>query len=160
MAGPIMLVAVLGSEYLNAPMNLTTVAAPDPSTPDVYRMIRTFGPGVVIELPMPKLSALPGHEPQYAFWSAAHWNPLVNGYSGYYPPVYLETVTRMETFPDLPSVQRLQRLDVRYIVVHHTFYEDAERQRLLVAMASHPSLERLGTFRDPVGTASLFALRR
>jgi len=159
-AGPIVLVAAIGVEFLNGPMHLTPVAAPDPSTPDVYRMIRTLGPGVVIELPMPKLSSLPGHEPEYAFWSAAHWNRLVNGYSGYYPPVYLETVNRMQTFPDTASVQRLQRLDVRYIVVHHAFYEEAERQRLLSAMANHPSLERLGSFRDPVGAASLYALRR
>ena len=95
-AGILLLVAV---ESSNRAMVLTSVSPPDPSAYDVYRAIRAQGPGVVIELPMPTLTTLPGADAVYAFWSASHWHPLVNGYSGYYPHVYAETVARMETFP-------------------------------------------------------------
>ncbi|MGE3512974.1 MAG: hypothetical protein AB7N65_29275, partial [Vicinamibacterales bacterium] len=94
------------------------VRPPDPAAYDVYRAINSQGPGVVLELPVPRLDALPGHEAVYAFQSAAHWNKLVNGYSGYYPHVYAETLNVMQHFPNDESIARLQRLDVRYIVVN------------------------------------------
>ena len=40
--------------------------------------------------------------PDFMYWSTYHWNPLVNGYSGYQPPSYRETAERMRTFPDQP----------------------------------------------------------
>lgn len=158
-AVPLLLTILLAVEYANHPLGLEPIRRPDVAAPDVYRMIRTLGPGVVIELPMPTLSTLPGREATYAFWSAAHWNKLVNGYSGYFPHVYAETLNAMETFPDSESVARLRRLDVRYIVVHHAFYEDDQREQLLSAMVVDPRLERMGLFRDPIGPATLFVLR-
>lgn len=158
LAAPLLVTLLLIAEYSNRPLALEPVRPPEAATPDVYRMIRALGPGVVIELPMPTLSSLPGREATYAFWSAAHWNKLVNGYSGYFPQVYAETLNAMETFPDKESVARLSRLDVRYVVVHHAFYEDDRRERLLQAMLADRSLERAGTFRDAIGPASLFIL--
>ena len=46
------------------------------------------------------LDRLPGHEAVYQFWSANHWRPLVNGYSGYYPQTYFDTLFAMVRFPD------------------------------------------------------------
>lgn len=158
-AMPLLLTVLLAVEYSNRPLGLEPVRPPDPATPDVYRMIRRLGPGVVVELPMPTLSTLPGREATYAFWSAAHWNKLVNGYSGYFPQVYAETLNAMETFPDPESLARLRRLDVHYVVVHHAFFEDGRREPLLRAMMANPGLERIGLFRDPVGQATLFTLR-
>jgi hypothetical protein len=160
LSAPLILTLLLAAEYSNRPLALEPVRPPDPATPDVYRMIRTLGPGVVLELPLPTLSSLPGREATYAFWSAAHWNKLVNGYSGYFPQVYAETLNVMEAFPDTASVARLTRLDVRYIVVHHAFVEDDRRERLLRAMGADAALERVGMFRDAVGPATLFVLRK
>ncbi len=109
---------------------------------------------------MPTLTTLPGREAIYAFWSAAHWNKLVNGYSGYYPQVYAETLNRMETFPDEDSIARLRRMDVRYVVVHRAFYREGEYSRLLYRMAAEPALKPFGTYRDPDDVATLFLLLR
>ena len=49
-------------------------------------MVNTLGRGVMVELPTPVPPALAGFDSTYEFWSATHWNPLVNGYSGYVPP--------------------------------------------------------------------------
>ena len=55
--------------------------------------------GVVAEFPMPMPDTLPGHEPRYAYMSTFHWMPLLNGYSGYYPPSYLTRLSSLRTFP-------------------------------------------------------------
>jgi hypothetical protein len=154
----VLLLAIV--EYMNAPLGLTPVAAPDRTAYDVYRAIRSQGPGVVIELPLPTLLTLPGEDATYAFWSASHWNPLVNGYSGYYPNVYAETVVRMATFPDEESMARLKRLRVRYIVVHRRFFaREDQYAALLLNMAEQSGLRPFGTYRDPSGgEARLFLL--
>ena len=145
-------------ESSNRAAFLSAVSRPNPAAYDVYRAIRGMGPGVVIELPMPTLSSLPGQEAVYAFWSSTHWHPLVNGYSGYYPHVYAETANRMETFPDEDSLARLGRLDVRYIVVHREFFGAGQYNELLLKMATEPRLKPFGTYRDPAGEATLFLL--
>jgi hypothetical protein len=160
LAVAILLAIALVGEYSNRPLALEQVRPPETTVSNVYGLIGTLAPGAVIELPMPTLSTLPGHEATYAFWSAGHWRKLVNGYSGYYPHVYMETVNAMETFPDTESIARLRRMDVRYIVVHHAFYDAARLRQLLDAMLSDAALEPVSATRDPVGPATLFAIRQ
>jgi hypothetical protein len=145
-------------ESSNRPAFISAVSRPNPAAYDVYRAIRGIGPGVIIELPMPTLSSLPGQDAVYAFWSSTHWHPLVNGYSGYYPHVYAETANRMETFPDDESLARLGRLNVRYIIVHREFFGAGQYNELLLKMAAEPRLKPYGTYRDPAGEATLFLL--
>lgn len=151
---------VLAAEYRTTDLRITSAAPTHPDLYSVYAAIRSLGPGVVLDLPLPRLDRLPGREALYAFWSLQHWHPLVNGYSGYYPPEYLQSVVRLERFPDDRSLQQLALLDVRYIVVHRAHYDDAEYTRLMLEMAARPELKRLGTFRDPDGDAELFFVNR
>jgi hypothetical protein len=111
-----LLVAVLvavGLESGSGPMYLVDVPALTP-VPDVYKFLKSRDRSVVLELPS-FLTA------EYMYWSATHWKPLVNGYSGYQPPDYSETMRLMETFPDEESMARLRQLDVRYVLVHESF---------------------------------------
>ncbi len=124
----------------------------------VYKVIRSAGPGVILELPLPKLSALPGWEAHYQLWSMQHWFPLVNGYSGYYPPEYVRTLVGMETFPDDASIERMRGLAVRYVVVHQTFYSPEDFTQLMIAMAGRSDLRPWGRYKDAVGDATLFVL--
>jgi hypothetical protein len=89
-----------------------------------------------------------------------HWKPLVNGYSGYYPRVYLETLMRLRHFPDDASIARLRALDVRYVVVHQSFYEPVRFTELMLAMARRADLKPWGAYRDPVGMANIFELEQ
>jgi hypothetical protein len=43
--------------------------------------------------------------------------PLVNGYSGFFPESYSELRVTMQTFPDEASVAALQAFDVQWVVV-------------------------------------------
>lgn len=153
-----LIVAVMTLESANRPLPLTaeTIGTPAP----IYKMIRSAGPGVMIELPLPTPDRLPGWDPFYASWSITHWNPLVNGYSGYHPQDYLQTLVRMQNFPDDASIGRLRGHNVHYIVIHQAFYEPEQYTRLMLRMAVRPEFRPFGGYRDPVGNAELFVLEQ
>jgi hypothetical protein len=113
-----------------------------------------MGPGVVLELPVPQF------DPWYEYWSATHWHPLVNGYSGYISQSYAATVDLLATFPDDRSMARLRALNVRYIVVHRAFYEPREGYaKVLLQMGSRRDLVPLGHFRDWIDDTTIFEMR-
>ena len=150
------LTTLLIADYTNHPINLTPG---DPVTPpDAYKMLRRAESGTVLELPLPRLDQLPGNEPLYEAWSIWHWKPLINGYSGYYPRDYLDTVFRMQTFPDADSIARLRAHNVRYVIVHRAFYDHENYTRLMLSLAVRPAFKPWGAFKDPVGTADIFEL--
>jgi len=151
----IAVLALLTIEYTPQKMILAVVAN---NPPDVYKMISSLGDGVVVELPMPVPEGLPGYDALYASWSAAHWHPLVNGYSGYYPPAYIDTLSYMRTFPDDGSIARLKHLNVRFIIVHRYFYESSQYAALIQRMVARPELKPGGRYGDPVDEAQFFEL--
>lgn len=155
MAIPVLLV-LMTIDGLNRPFALSAEPLMRPSS--IYKVIRTAPPGVVIELPVPRLSRLPGWDAFYSLWSLQHWKPLVNGYSGYYPPDYVQTMVRMERFPDDSSIARLRTHGVRYIVVHKAFFEPEQYTALLLRMATQPELRPWGTYDDAMDDAVLFVL--
>jgi hypothetical protein len=57
--------------------------------PAVYRFLATLDGRVVIaHLPFGD----PAHDLRYMYYSAVHWKPLLNGYSGGFPPSYYRRV--------------------------------------------------------------------
>ena len=125
----------------------------------VYTAIQRVGPGPIIELPLPVLYALPGHEPVYMIWSIGHWNPLVNGYSGYYPPEFAQTVVRTEHFPDDQSIAQLRNIGVRYVVLHRIYYDEATYHALLEKVLQRKELSPLGRYNDYYSECALFLLQ-
>jgi hypothetical protein len=83
----------------------------------------------------------------------------VNGYSGYYPPGYMQTLGAMERFPEDVAIKRLRKLNVRYLIIHETHYPPGEFVELLLRLGTHPQLGHLGTYRAPSGQVELFVLR-
>jgi hypothetical protein len=84
-----------GLEYRAAPMTVHPLAA---EGPPVYRWLSTVSfPGAIVELPL-------GVDPdfEYEFRSCAHNRPILNGSSGFFPPVYIEIaqLVEMQPIPD------------------------------------------------------------
>ena len=56
-------------------------------------------------------------EIRYVYYSAAHWKPITNGYSGNFPPNYKERVARLQRVHERSgsgvAVARKTRLDPR-----------------------------------------------
>ena len=147
-----LLVAVLvlvGIECGSMPMYLKDVPGP---VPDVYKFLKTLDRSVVLELPE-ELS------PYYMYWSTTHWDSLVNGFSGNMPPGYVETITLMQTFPDDEAIARLRRLDVRYVLVHQSFYTPQNYTALMLRVLRRSDLISHGRFRDWVGWTELLELK-
>lgn len=91
-------------------------------------------PAPAIEFPMGEgliASAWPN------YWSTFHWNPVVNGYSGFAPPAYYLFRDRMNEFPSADTVRLLQGIGVRTVVYH----ADPD-----VAAADDPFLQRVREF--------------
>lgn len=146
--------AVILLEYRVGPLHLV----PYPNeAPPLYKLLARLPPGIVVEFPAPKPDAPPHHDPRYAYLSTFHWMPLLNGYSGFYPPSYLRRLVRLADFPDEESVASLRREHVRYIIVHEDGYRDGERIRI-VERLRELGVVPIGEFRDGWGVGSLMEM--
>ncbi len=88
-------VAVLVLEYRAFPLPLEPVEA---QAPPVYAWLSTIDlPGAVVEWPLGLV-----YDFDYVFRQAQHQKPLINGYSGFFPPPYLalETTLKQRPIPD------------------------------------------------------------
>jgi hypothetical protein len=133
-------------EYAVRPLELV----PYPNTaPALYSFLATQPRGVVAEFPVPQANALPGPDPAYAYASTFHWFPLVNGYSGFYPPSYLERLDRLAGFPDARALTQLRRDNVRYVIVHSTGMTTDAFASLVDAVTNTGAFTELGRFADP-----------
>ena len=59
---------------------------------------------------------------QYQYNSRLHGKKLVNGYSGFFSPVFAALDDRAEVFPSDRTVTDLEALGVRYVVVDQAYY--------------------------------------
>jgi hypothetical protein len=154
----LILLGALGIEYGSAPMLLQTA----PETPAVYRLLRQLPRGPVAEFPMPKRVGGSAYDPLYMFSSASHWYPLVNGYSGFIPEHYLNTLDLMHDFPDEVSIDRLKQLGTRYVIVHEHGYTRDEYLAIITGLRARDDVVPFGRYADvsPPLHAELFELGR
>jgi hypothetical protein len=52
------------------------------------------------------------------YYSTFHWQHLVNGYSGFFPPSYGRVLRAMRSFPDQTSFDAIKGHGARYLVIH------------------------------------------
>ena len=71
----------------------------------------------------------------------------------------VETITLMQTFPDDEAIARLRRLDVRYVLVHQSFYTPKSYTALMLRVLRRSDLVSHGRFRDWVGWTDLLELK-
>jgi hypothetical protein len=157
-ARPVLAVGLCGlllAEYRVRPLALV----PYPNTaPPLYHWLSTQPRGVVAELPM-RSTGLPGSDPAYSYLSTFHWQPIVNGYSGFYPASYLSRLEDEAEFPDERSIHRLRGDGVRYLVVHLIEVEPNRREPMVTALRNGFGLAELTRLSDGRGEAVVFALR-
>jgi hypothetical protein len=91
----LLLMNLPGSFRLNAPLASTDAnlrpppayLTPSPSAPEVYRRVAKLeGRVVVAEFPFTDL----WYSTRYLFFSSFHWKPIVNGFTSFLPPPFLE----------------------------------------------------------------------
>jgi hypothetical protein len=116
------LLATAGTVVLLAELAAFPLAAP-----------RRSGPFAIVELPVPDprdaVRSARRHS-LYMLHSTAHWQGLVNGYSGFTPPGHDALFRKLVNFPDEASVDALEQLGVRYAVIHRDGYREDEWERV------------------------------
>jgi hypothetical protein len=134
--------------------SLELSALPD-RAPSVYRWLAAQTRGAVCEYPLGNLSGRVGpQDPTYEYYSTQHWQPLVNGYSGFEPASYRDMKEQLRTFPNAASINYLRQRHVRYLLVHQGFYINGDYYGDVRALRQQTGLAWVGTFRWRDGTES------
>jgi hypothetical protein len=128
--------------------------------PQVYRWLASQPRTVVAEAPFARPDRLDSiHDGLYMFYSTYHWQPLVNGYSGFFPPSFMELAAATDDFPDAESIAYLKARGVEVIVVHGALFGPRYGE-VAAAMLKDPNLEATAQFDEPGGTDMVFRVRR
>jgi hypothetical protein len=106
--------------------------------PEIYAdLVRDAGdtaPATIIEVPLIFGASPDYHDQIYMYYSTFHWQTLINGYSGFFPPSYLRMAADMRGFPDATSLDALHERHARYAVIHGERLEPEDYQRLIRAI--------------------------
>ena len=126
----------------------------------VYRWLSIQPRSVVAEVPF----ALGGeldrlHDGLYMFNSTWHWQPLVNGYSGFFPRTFIELGERTKSFPDDASLSYLKERGVNFLVIHGALIEPARFGEMTATLLARPDIEPMAQFDEPMGSDVVFRLR-
>ena len=140
---------MLVAEYLMWPMHLEGV---ETRPGEVYRWLRAQPPGVVAEFPMPaswkKPFELGLHESRFSYNSTFTWNPLVNGYSGFWPPSYISLIHAVERFPSDDAMRALADTGVDYLILHERFYSPERYVDTVRGLDARTDLSLFGPFKE------------
>jgi hypothetical protein len=142
-----LLMFVVLIEYVAWPMRLERVATRPGA---VYGWLREQPRGVVAEFPMPaswkKPYELGLHESRFSYNSTFTWNPIVNGYSGFWPPTYIALIHAVEGFPSEDAMRALREHGVDYLILHERFYSPERYLFVTRALAARTDVSRFGPF--------------
>lgn len=115
-----------------------------PTAIDTY--LATQPDAVVMEFPFAQPGWLPGNDHLYEMRSTQHWRPLINGYSGNYPPAYirlLETLQRTPAGGDA-WVDAIREAGATHLVVHKALEKPDVTGSLLFALEKRTDLQSVG----------------
>lgn len=137
------------AEYLMWPMSLEPVQT---RAVGVYAWLQSQPPGVVAEFPMPaswkKASELGLHESRFTYNSTFTWNPIVNGYSGFWPPSYITLIRGVDGFPTDAAVRALRDRGVSYLIVHERFYDSFRYRDVIRGLDMRGDVVQFGPFTE------------
>lgn len=141
-------------EYSTAPLPTQGI----PSTPPpVYEWLRAQPRQVTLELPVPLPNALPLHDTFYMYAQTWHWQPLVNGYSGYYTQDYINLLTALRSFPDEQSSRAMERAGIQRVILHGELFRKGHYTPLVAALGAHPDFHLTAVTADHLGEVRVYA---
>jgi hypothetical protein len=108
-----------------------------PALPAAYEVLASLPRGALAEFPYwYQTTDLPRHA-QYMLNSTAHWQPLVNGYSDFIPPSFIETMRQLASFPSDESLWILSQRGTRYVTLHLDLYAESQIADLIERLDRH-----------------------
>jgi len=121
------------------------------AVPRVYQWLaRQPRDWVVLELPLPARTESIGYtEGPRLYYSTFHRKRLVNGYSGFFPPVYERIRSLSQEFPDQRMLRWLDGLRVNIVILHRDQYSPEAWPKLERNLEQFLQvLEPMGWFED------------
>jgi hypothetical protein len=109
--------------------------APPDEAPAVYRHLRGIrGPAVVAELPI----GVPDFDLRAVYYAATHWKPVVNGYSGFFPPHYGRLVLALSDVPHHADLawRALGEAGATHVIVHEHVYVNGSGHDVTTALVA------------------------
>jgi hypothetical protein len=88
----------------------------------VYQRLAQMPVGPVAEFPFFADAADRHRQTEYMLASTLHWQPLINGYSDFFPDQAFRDMLVLSRFPDEASWDVLRRRGARYVVMHWNMY--------------------------------------
>ncbi len=79
-------------------------------------------------------------DPTYMYFSTFHWLPLVNGYSGFFPPSYIFLVNAVRNLPDDLSLTAIKSHGARYLLIHGERLLGSRYDDLIAELRRRPEL--------------------
>jgi hypothetical protein len=127
----------------------------------VYSWLAMEPRSVVVEFPIPKADRLDLiYEGFYMVGSTVHWQPILNGYSGFFPRSFMELLEYAKAFPDERSIDYLKKREVDLIVVHGG-YMSADRFGSITAdLLARSDISAAARFEEHLGPDIVFRLKR
>ena len=79
--------------------------------------------------------------PDYMYYSLFHWQNLLSGYSGFFPPSFVDLTRSLEGFPDEMAMDALRRRHALYVVIHGEVYTADQYAALVAKAEASPDLQ-------------------
>ena len=117
--------ALVAGEALRAPMHWTPFRGIAP----IYDSLGAVPGAVVVELPIFRRNAFFGNA-RYMLNATRHHHPIVNGYSGFAPSSYPNTVRQLSGFPDARALIFLHGIGVTHVVIHRNWLDARAQARI------------------------------
>jgi hypothetical protein len=131
------------AEYASKPLEFHTVQRQPPQVyADIIRDRGDAPTAAIFDFPASSLD-----DPSYMYYSTFHWQHLVNGYSGFFPPWYQPLIDVTNQLPSDAAFAVIRQHGTRYLVVHGerlygnrypTLIEDLDKRSDLVLVSRHP----------------------
>jgi hypothetical protein len=116
----ITVVVLLAANAGTAPIPVKPAWDPNDRIRAAHEARRGLPPGPLVEIPWP-VATLPAQnrESRSLLASARHWQPILNGYTGYPPATYFLLRRTAQRLPERRAIEQLRALaDLRFVVVH------------------------------------------
>jgi hypothetical protein len=128
--------ALMLVEYASKPIQLWKAPlSPPQAYADIVRDRGDSPTAVLFEYPIGLIE-----DAAYSYYSTFHWQWLVNGYSGFFPPSYRRLASAMPDFPDEPSMDAIRSHGVRYLVIHGEYLRGDRYKTLIPQLDRRPDL--------------------
>jgi hypothetical protein len=136
--------ALIVAEYASRPIRMIAMPLTPPAAyGDVVRDRGDSPTATLFEFPLSSKD-----DPTYMYFSTFHWQHLVNGYSGFFPPAYVFLANAVDSIPDNASIHAIKSHGARYLLLHGERLILPRYNELVAQLDARPELTVLS--RTPV----------